>query len=56
MFDYEASNYVKGIGTAVERDHKNRAGGQAESCNRTMKYYAAQKLLYHTQRLWTFSP
>ena len=47
MFDYEASRYVKDIEAAVERDHKNRAGGRTESCERIMKYYATQKSLYN---------
>ena len=49
MFDYEASRYVKDIEAAVERDHKNRAGGRAESCERIMKYYVTQKSLYNNK-------
>ena len=46
MLDYDASRYNSFIETTVERDHKNRAGGRVESCERLMKYYATQKSLY----------
>ena len=46
MLNYGASRYTGFIEAAVERDHKNRAGGRVESCERLMKYYATQKSLY----------
>lgn len=47
MLNYDASRYTKNIEAAVERDHKNRAGGRAESCERILEYYKTQKSLYN---------
>ena len=46
MLNYDASLYTNFIEATVERDYKRRAGGQVESCNRIMEYYAVQKSLY----------
>ena len=48
MLDYDASRYTNFIEATVERDHKNRAGGRVESCERLMKYYVTQKSLYNS--------
>ena len=45
MLNYDASLYTNFIEATVERDHKNSAGSQVESCESLIKYYATQTSL-----------